>query len=227
MADRGLIFDAVLIPGLMNGTVTVASRVMKPQPARSINDWTFDAEAGEVVMYDGWPHNLQESRGRNKRDAGELTPVKLPCPFCPGERCYVKEAWYSWAYSDTPTGYLADEEIPHGQPYRIRSAYTMPRKHARTWFEIISIKPARCQDITVAEARASMGRLLSEALHGMDVIAAYAALWERLNARRGFPWVSNPWVWRLTLKLAHSWRAGEPLDDGQTRLVDQWQELVR
>lgn len=27
--------------------------------------------------------------------------------------------------------------------------------------------------------------------------------------------------------LAHSWIAGEPLDDGQTRLVDQWQELVR
>lgn len=27
--------------------------------------------------------------------------------------------------------------------------------------------------------------------------------------------------------LAWEWRTGMPLDDGQTRLVEQWQELVR
>ena len=45
---------------------------------RHVNDWTMDAESNEYVIYRGQLHRLEESRGRNKRDAGELTPVPVP-----------------------------------------------------------------------------------------------------------------------------------------------------
>ena len=44
---------------------------------REVNDWTMDAEAGDVVWYRGQLCKLTESRGKNKRAAGELTPVPL------------------------------------------------------------------------------------------------------------------------------------------------------
>lgn len=53
---------------------------MRRQPTRVVCDYTWDAEPGECVLYRGWPHRLTVSRGRNKRDAGELTPVKITGP---------------------------------------------------------------------------------------------------------------------------------------------------
>ena len=33
-------------------------------------------------------------------------------------------------------------------------------------------------------------------------LTAYARLWDSLNAKRGYPWESNPWVWVLTFQRA-------------------------
>jgi hypothetical protein len=92
----------------------------------------------------------------------------------------------------------------------------MPREHARTWVEIVTVKPARGQEITEEEMLASgltpcnnLYRLYPTVLVGSpiwskDAREGYAAFWDRLNARKGFPWVSNPWTWRCTLKLCEA-----------------------
>lgn len=55
------------------------SRIRK-QPVASYNPWDWEREAGDrVYAYDpshqaAYMIDLVESRGRNKRDAGELTP---------------------------------------------------------------------------------------------------------------------------------------------------------
>ena len=28
----------------------------------------------------------------------------------------------------------------------------------------------------------------------------YSDLWDSINAKRGFPWDSNPWVWAITFR---------------------------
>ncbi len=33
-----------------------------------------------------------------------------------------------------------------------------------------------------------------------DPIASYRSLWDKLNAKRGYPWKRNPWVWVLEFK---------------------------
>jgi len=94
MKTRFLICPAWEIQAFLEGRKSQIRRPMKPQPIGSTLGWDFSVEAGEVWMFHGWPCRMDESRGRNKRDAGELTPVKLRCPFgAPGDRLIVRETF--------------------------------------------------------------------------------------------------------------------------------------
>lgn len=61
----------------------------------------------------------------------------------------------------------------------------MPRWASRITLEIADIRPERLQDITEEDARAE----------GFSSIAEFKELWNKLNAKRGFDWNSNCWVW--------------------------------
>jgi hypothetical protein len=37
---------------------------------------------------------------------------------------------------------------------------------------------------------------------GVSSVAEYAALWDRINRRKGTRWADNPMVWRLTFEVA-------------------------
>ena len=202
---RGLIFTPDLIPGVMSGAVTVTSRVIKPQPPSNcaylhaaVNGWAWTD--GATVDYDYFP-----------RDREALT-----CPFRVGERRYLKETWYSSERGDDLLGYVADSDCPHGVSYRVRSSMFMPRWAARTWIEIVSVKPARCQEITEEEAIASGCRPFFDHDNPVQVkspngnvhpfaplkgpLDAYAALWDQLNGKRGYPWIAKCWAWRVTFR---------------------------
>jgi len=47
------------------------------------------------------------------------------------------------------------------------------------------------QDITDDDVRAE----------GYETREAFAAVWDRINAKRGYPWASNPWVWVIEFRL--------------------------
>ena len=202
MKHRGLIFCGDLVPGVMAGTVTVTSRVIKPQPDGMCQDEPYWHVGG---------YRLRESA---------LNP--LPCRFRVGEKRYVKETWGA-PYSDHPRCPDGKKPAPGEKiVYRAegaddyqwsgcsgfawRSPLFMPKWAARSWIEITGVKPARCQDITEEEVIASGCRpfdreMLSAAPTG---IGHYMILWDELNARRGFPWSGNAHVWRLTFKLCEA-----------------------
>jgi hypothetical protein len=46
------------------------------------NPWNHDAEVGDFMIdSSGRLWRLGQSRGRNKRDAGDLTPIQIKPPF--------------------------------------------------------------------------------------------------------------------------------------------------
>jgi len=214
---RGLIFCQDLIPGVMNGTVTVTSRIMKPQPVCDDRAWAWYPSQGPPYGPVPWGLNEPCPLATDPR-----------CPFRVGEKRYVKEAWYCDARGGL-LGYPADGDCPHGEPYRVGRANYMLVTFARTWVEIVTVKPARCQDITREEVLAS-GIVMDPSgawCQGVRTNCyetsrdAYAAFWDRLNGKpeyvkgAGFGgetlrvephhrWQDNPWVWRCTFRLCEA-----------------------
>lgn len=167
MAERpSPLFQPDLRQAIRDLLKTQTRRVMKRQPIAIVNDWSEDAEAGQVVMYRGWPHLLTESWGRNKRAAGELTPVKLKPPHGqPGTEWYLKEPLYKLAAQEIAAygdGQLVIERrIRTGHAHvswkwqrdTLSSMY-MPRYAARDFVVVSDVGAGRLQDCTEEDAKA-------------------------------------------------------------------------
>ena len=151
---------------------TVTRRVMRPQPAYACNDWTDRAEPGDVVLYQGWPHRLYESRGRNKAAAVILTPTRIPSPYGEtGGPLALTETWRpkSVGVARATIEYRADGatmERDMGDRFavaKIRTALQhgkwLPPMFMQAWASrapavVKSIRAERVQGITDADALA-------------------------------------------------------------------------
>ena len=89
--------------------------------------------------------------------------------------------------------------------YHKRPAIFLPYDLARTYWEILDARPERLQDISEEDAVAEgcACRSWESEQHNKCWDAAtyaskvFSGLWDSINARRGYPFDSNPWVWRL------------------------------
>jgi len=103
--------------------------------------------------------------------------------------------------------YFADGERPTEGWGKKRSSRFMPKWVARTWLEVVSVRPERVQDISPEECYAegiesqfSKDYINRENIPVMPLIKRFIRLWDSINAKRGYPWESNPFVWRIEFK---------------------------
>lgn len=105
-----------------------------------------------------------------------------------------------------------------------RPSIFMPKWASRITLEIVSVRVERVQDITDDDAKAEgiEGRFHPDDPHlwtwkdyttsawapqprfhyGSSVtpVSTYEGLWDSINAKRGFGWATNPWIWRIEFK---------------------------
>lgn len=153
-------------------------------------------------------------------------PEGFPCdstvPKCPfgklGDGLWVREAWRTAATFDRlngielgrlcsecpPLQYEADTRRRFWDeqefPGRLRPSRFMPRYASRINLVITAVRVERLQDITAADA-------LAEGIEGPRWRRAWIRGWDDVNALRGYPWKSNPYVWVVSFVLS----SGRPL----------------
>ena len=177
MKVRPIIFSAPMVKALLSGTKTQTRRVISPQPARF----------GETV----------------------LLPQRTECPYgYIGDWLWVRETWSDpWdvlvyrADDDGAAAICSEHQVWH-------SPLHMPRWACRITLEITDVRVERLREISEKDAQAE----------GCPADRFYAAhdsnptpqcsdwfreSWDELNARRGYPWTTNPWVWVLTFRVHH------------------------
>jgi hypothetical protein len=79
---------------------------------------------------------------------------------------------------------------------RWRPGIHMPRWACRLVLEITNVRAERLQDISVWDCEAEgCGHVMPKSAQEV-----YRELWDSLNAKRGFGWETNPWVWVIEFK---------------------------
>jgi len=176
-------------------------RVIVPQPF----DWIQTVRSDEYTSGIWW-------FGRGG-DVGREVNARS-CPYgVPGDRLWTKESYWSFGgeihYSEDVTSELLAK--PHWQGGKHVSSRFMPKVYSRLTLEVVNVRVERVQDITEEDARAEGcpfswdGKHYDPPTPQQDPWQGYGRssfimLWDSINAKRGFGWEKNPWVWVVTFK---------------------------
>lgn len=160
-----------------------------------------------VTLENVWLYDLQTAVDESK------TYVLKPS-YQPGDILWVRETWFE---NEECLLYKASKyentKEYHGRngwvQIKWRPSIFMPRKAARIFLKVTNVKVERLQEIT-AEDVIREGIKYSDSgpyhWHVLDTKLnawinfhfhdeAFKHLWDSLNAKRGYGWDTNPWVW--------------------------------
>lgn len=217
--ERPITFTTEMVKAILDGRKTQTRRIIKEAPEaatalrlNSIGRYleSYLAELREWVPVVG-PHGCE-------------TMVRCPKGI-PGDHLWVKETYgFGWQsghgfYSAIPvTGkekqpekifYKADPKWDKwgenkGQ-LQWRNVRFMPRFASRITLEIINVRVERLQEIHRRDAQAEGVKCrhcsgYSDNSHGCVCVDLFWAGWDSINAKRGYSWESNPWVWVIEFR---------------------------
>lgn len=85
------------------------------------------------------------------------------------------------------------EDMPRWRP-----SIHMPRWASRITLEVTDVRVERVQDISEEDAIAEGFALAG--CGGEGPVRTFSRMWDQINARRGYSWESNPFVWCVTFR---------------------------
>lgn len=216
--ERPIIFSAPMVRAILDGRKTQTRRVLVlPQWANPVSDENEFEMEYSMEQDDGgppavWPY-------ATAKRTGCLSPVS--CPYGDvGDRLWVKET-FQRIPDRRPAGYWTNPELIGVNFWyksegnlptwggKWKSPIYMPREASRLTLEVVSVRVQRLKEISDEDARAEgAAGLLSEFTRWpgrvdtgrWTVLEEFEAGWDSLNAKRGFPWAANPWVWAVEFR---------------------------
>lgn len=204
LAERPILFSGPMVRAILEGRKTQTRRVIKPQPTTDDGLVLVGRGGAEREFWDDKGISFNEGHDRY-------------CPYGqPGDRLWVREtfrlradqdhkpptqdwwksgAWYEADGNCEPSGCA-------GGAGKKRSSIHMPRWASRITLELTDVRVQRVQKISDEdiESEGMSFNELAQAFQPSMPREHFQVLWDLLNAKRGFGWDTNPWVWALTFR---------------------------
>jgi hypothetical protein len=194
--ERPILFSSEMVRAILDGRKTMTRRVIKMVPG--ILEANYK---GDILPLP----SLVEAYKKAWLTA---------CPYGqPGDRLWVRETW-----QHNPFGgivYRAGSGIVNCDGRGWKPSIFMPRWASRITLEITAVRIERVQDITEEDAKkeGSRGYVGGEGPVPESVLAVepgywhtrffrdgFQFVWDSLNAKRGYGWDLNPFVWVLSFR---------------------------
>lgn len=180
MKERPILFSGQMVRAILDDTKTQTRRVVRGQ-----------------VLGDLRPMMLMRGRAW---DGSQFQNAEISKGYGDiGDRLWVRETWREGDYGSI--FYRADEEWDKEIGWK--PSIFMPRTHSRLSLEVAGVRVERVQEISEEDALAE--GVIRRPIEGEPDLSlpardGYQWLWDTLNAKRGFGWDTNPWVWVIEFK---------------------------
>lgn len=178
--EHPILFSTAMVKAILEGRKTQTRRVIKPQPQRVFNGI------------------LQEYRTSNRLDNW----FDITCRYGEaGDTLWVRETW-QYVGEVTPVFreviYKADDYPDCETPWS--PSIHMPRWASRITLEVLEVRAEHLQAITPEDVLCE-GVGNPKRYDPSSVIEDFIFLWDSINAKRGYDWNSNPWVWVVEFRV--------------------------
>jgi hypothetical protein len=205
MKETPILFSSEMVRAILDGRKTQTRRIINPQPKTIIKDprnrlpeaFWVDGEKWIKCRYgqpgdrlwvretwrDRWGMAYANYGTGNAYPIDDVREIEYKaggngffthgCNLCPDEPTVKWGEWSKW-----------------------RPSIFMPREAARIFLRVTNVRVERLQDISEDDARAEGVRAYGpNNCSGTSARIAFAELWDSINAKRGYGWDTNPWVW--------------------------------
>ena len=203
--ERPILFSGEMVRAILDGKKTQTRRVIKPQPTITTKSnylCNFEMEKGKRYAA-GLGVEIQ-----NLADC--FKGIGRFCPYGKvGDRLWVRETHLIKEYDfDYHVTYFADGETKIFKSNvsgmftnkKTRPSIHMPRHFSRIDLEVTDIRIERLREINTLDIK-NEGVEILKSWDTPDVIFdKFIELWDGINAKRGYGWDKNPWVWVVTFK---------------------------
>lgn len=215
--DKPILFSGAMVRAVLEGRKTQTRRVINTQPRHRLKQGPLDAHwydtdyecVGHVGRYVKCPYGQPGDRlwVRETWKCEELFPSGLDGVRFAADGAFIKienteQASDAWGEANRKGG-------------KWRPSIFMPRWASRITLDLLRVRVERVQEINRADAKAEgVSNIWSwdEARNAKHpehfrravlnpYVANYSVLWDEINAKRGFSWDANPWVWVVEFKV--------------------------
>jgi len=212
--ERPILFNGEMVRAVLDDRKTQTRRVIKP--------WQEDTP---VIACERSAHpGLWRIELLNPDDQRPYEQLRR-CPYGqPGDHLWVRETWGSlgadhlkavdgrkpqqgdWlVYRANPADdYQWGSDKPSQGSFVWRPSIHMPRWASRIDLEITDVRVERVQEISETDAEAEGIRVelinQTEGIFGYQHRIRFNTLWDSINAKRGYGWETNPWVWVIEFR---------------------------
>ena len=196
MKERPIIMTSESVRAILDGRKTTTRRVVKFSKHTSRPDTSWIASVNPDGK-DGWiawgPNPVTDSYSREMYPNGG----GFRCPYgVPGDKLWVREKFKigqgrSIVYFDTPSRWA------EGMSWK--PSIHMPRWASRITLEVVNVRVERLTEITDSGCYAEGIVSIQDDILG-EPYYSFGDLWDTINAKRGYPWASNPWVWVIEFR---------------------------
>jgi hypothetical protein len=203
--ERPIIFSPVMVKAILEGKKTQTRRVIKPQPDED-GVYGITAEGFQTALYQADEYWINTEDGDNK----QVKPK-----YKRGDILWVREKWRNVNRQEAKPDYqyFADTLFPKCEDYakewKWKPSIHMKREAARIFLKVVSVNVEQIRDISEENAKAEGAGICTwfrpykrdegESICFNNEVptrkAAFFNLWDSINAKRGYGWESNPWVW--------------------------------
>ena len=209
MKEFPIIFSASMVRAILEGRKTQTRRAIKPQPSEDWNPDGVEWYAPAKVDKHGEMYPGKEVYGAADENEGRVCPYGVP-----GQKLWVRETFSIQPQSEISSRDVVLYRADIGNTFldgKWRPSIYMPRWASRITLAITEVRVERVQEISEEDCRAEGidTSVVNPSPRGVAPIYpkqygsakdCFRDLWDSINAKRGFPWDSNPWVWAISFK---------------------------
>lgn len=212
MNEKPILFNSEMVRAILDGRKTQTRRVVK-LPQNADLSWIASINqdgAGDWVAWGPKPVTDEFSRKMYPNGGG------IKCPYGrPGDLLWVRETFcvvddsrfngLRWVdYKATPK---YEESDPAGwdnapddpEALKWKPSIHMPRWASRITLRVTGVYVERLWQMSVSKMEAEGVMEVDD--DNKHPLTPFITLWDSINARRGYPWESNPWVWVVEFEV--------------------------
>lgn len=227
MKERPIIFSGDMIRAILDGRKTQTRRTTGLGKINKVpNDWARSLKLNDGTWSFWYPGEVEEKWVKN---VAYPEGNGLKCPYGQkGSRLWVRETFcfiqdrhlrFSVGHkllSNERIIYKAtdhDESDPDAERckaelgYKWKPSIHMPRWASRITLEVVDVRVERLQKMTFRDwvadfcpSYVDQERALETFVGRENQIQMAKKFWDTLDAKRGFGWDTNPWVWVIEFR---------------------------